>query len=48
MNEFFRQYGEMILSAAGAFAVFMVFRQSMLQQDGAFVQWILLLGNGGC
>lgn len=48
MNEFFKQYGAVILSAAGAFAVFMLFRQHMLAQDGAFVQMLLLWENGGC
>lgn len=48
MKEFFTQYGGMILSAAGAFAVLMIFRQNMLPPDGEFVKMILFWGNGGC
>ncbi len=48
MKEFFTQYGGMILSAAGAFAVLAIFRQNMLLPDGLFVKMILFWGNGGC
>jgi hypothetical protein len=47
VNQFFQQYGGMILAAAGTFVMFLLFRRIFLSPSGELAQIILLLGKGG-
>jgi hypothetical protein len=47
VNQFFKEYGEMILAAAGAFAMFLLFRRMLLSPSGELAQLVLLLEKGG-
>jgi hypothetical protein len=47
MNQFFQEYGEMILASAGAFLILLLFRRMLLSPSGEFAQLVLLLEEGG-
>ena len=48
MNQFFKEYGGMIIAIAGTLAFLAVFGQSMMSQEGDFAQMLSYWGNGGC
>jgi hypothetical protein len=47
MNQFFQEYGGMILASAGAFLMFLLFRRMLVSPTGEFAQLVLLLEEGG-
>jgi hypothetical protein len=47
MNQFFQEYGGMILAYAGAFLILLLFRRVFLSPSGEFAQLVLLLEEGG-
>ncbi len=48
MKEIFGEYGSMALAAAASFALFLIFRSSLISPDGLLAQMIAYWGNGGC
>jgi hypothetical protein len=47
VNQFFKEYGGMILAAAGTFVMFLLFRRMLLSPSGELAQLVLLWGKGG-
>lgn len=48
MREVFEEYGAMVLSVVGTFALFLVVKEYLFVSDSLFAQLIFLWGNGGC